>query len=114
MSVKIVNNYLDETKDEKSTASKFLNILVKICLLPISVEGNVIKFKIWKAIIHFLVYIGTFVTNVVILLKFSTQTMSNNLIAADGIVELVALGLSCAQYLCIFLLLGLAFEEKIL
>ena len=54
MSVKVVNNYFNETKDERSAASKFLNILVKICLLPISVEGDVIKLKIWKACIHLL------------------------------------------------------------
>ena len=114
MSVKIMNNYLDETKYEKSAASKFLNILVKICLLPITVEGDVIKFKIWKAIIHILIYIGTFVTNGVILSIYANRNMSTNLIAADGIVELVAMGLSTTQYLCLFLLLGLSFEEQIL
>ena len=109
-----MNNYLDETKVEKSSASKFLNILVKICLLPITVEGDIIKFKIWKAIIHILIYIGTFVTNGVILSIYANRNMSTNLIAADGIVELVAMGLSTTQYLCLFLLLGLSFEEQIL
>ena len=46
MSVKI-NNYIDE----RSKASKFVRILIKICLIPISIEEDVIKFKISKTII---------------------------------------------------------------
>ena len=114
MSVKVVNNYFNETKDEKSAASKFLNILVKICLLPISVEGDVIKLKIWKAFIHLLTYGGIYYTNGIVLMIYSKRDISKTLIAPDSIVELVALCLSCTQYLSIFLLLGLSFKEMIL
>ena len=114
MSVKLVNNYLNETNDEKSAASKFLNILVKICLLPISVEGDVINFKIWKATIHLLIYSGIYYTNGILLMIYSKRDISNSLIAPDSIVELIALSISSTQYLSIFLPLGLSFKEKIL
>ena len=116
MSVKVVNNYFNETKEkyEKSAASKFLNILVKICLLPISVEGDVIKFKIWKATIHLLTYGGIYYTSGIVLMIYSKRDIRKTLIAPDSIVELVALCLSCTQYLSIFLLLGLSFKEMIL
>ena len=54
MSVKIFNNYMDE----KSKASKFVSFLIKISFLPISIEDDVIKFKITKAVVHILVYPG--------------------------------------------------------
>ena len=85
MSVKIFNNYMDE----KSKASKFVSFLIKISFLPISIEDDVIKFKITKAVVHILVYPGLCITNFLFVTFYFKNWMSNILIP-NGLVDSVA------------------------
>ena len=66
--------------DEKSKASKFVSFLIKISFLPISIEDDVIKFKIAKAVVHILVYPGLCITNFLFVTFYFKKWMSNILI----------------------------------
>ena len=86
MSVKI-NNYIEE----KSKASKFVRILIKICLIPISIEEDVIKFKISKATIHILLYPGLCFAQLLFVRFYFNNTIYSTLVVANGFFEFLAI-----------------------
>ena len=86
MSVKI-NNYIDE----RSKASKFVRILIKICLIPISIEEDVIKFKISKTIIHILLYPGLCFAQLLFVRFYFNNTIYSTLVVANGFFEFLAI-----------------------
>ena len=86
MSVKM-NNFMKE----KSKASKFVSILIKFCFLPVSIEEDVIKFKISKAIFHIIIYPGFCVANLLFVRFYFKKWIFSNLIVAKGFVESLAI-----------------------
>ena len=86
MSVKI-NNYIDE----RSKASKFVRIMIKICLIPISIEEDVIKFKISKTIIHILLYPGLCFAQLLFVRFYFNNTIYSTLVVANGFFEFLAI-----------------------
>ena len=76
---------------EKSKASKFVSLLIKFCFLPVSIEEDVIKFKISKAIFHIIIYPGFCVANLLFVRFYFKKWIFSNLIVAKGFVESLAI-----------------------
>ena len=80
MSVKIMNNYMDE----RSKAAKFVAVLVKICFLPISIQDDdVIKFKILKALVHVIIFPGFCISNLLFARLYFNKWIFSNLVVAN-------------------------------
>ena len=79
MSVKILNNYMDE----RSRASKFVSVLVKICFLPISIEDDVIKIKISKTLVHIIIFPGFCIANLLFARFYFKKWIFSNLVVAN-------------------------------